>query len=129
MTSASRRTRVAVAALSLLVLGAVAGIAADRMLHRPDPAAATSFPTPQEALAALDSAAKLRPEQRERIHSILASRQADIDTAWRDAREHVNRTMNAVITEIEGVLDAEQIPPFRALVEHIHGPARDPLHH
>jgi hypothetical protein len=128
MKPQTSRIRIVIAAVSLLVLGAVIGISAERLHGR---AAPTVFspPSPREALDALDRAANLRPEQRERIDSILSAHQLEIDAAWRDARTHVERTVNGVITEIEAVLDPAQVAPFRALVERIHGQALPILHH
>jgi hypothetical protein len=113
--------RIVLAAVSLLVLGAVIGVSADRLLHGRGIVIHGSSIDAHEALDALDRAVSLRPEQRERIDSILTSRQVQIDSAWHQARSHVERTINAVIAEIETVLDPDQVAPFRALVDRIHG--------
>lgn len=116
----SSRGRSVVAATSLLVLGAVLGIGADRHLHGGASSSGNSLLTPHEALEELDRAANLRPAQRERIDSILDAHQTDVDAAWRTAQDHVGRTVQVVISDIEAILDPDQIAPFRALVERVH---------
>lgn len=116
----ANRVRSVVAATSLLILGAVLGIGADRHLHGGGSSSGDDMLTPHAALEELDRAANLRPEQRARIDSILDAHQADVDAAWRTAQDHVGRTVEVVIADIESILDPNQIAPFRALVERVH---------
>lgn len=129
MTSSRSRLQTALAIAALLVLGAVIGVSADRLHHRGAAAIPAASIDQHEALDELDRLVTLRPEQRTRIESILATRQADIDEAWRNARSHIEATINQVMAEIEAVLDPDQVAPFRALVERLHGPDHLPIRH
>ena len=121
--SSPQRWRTAVAAASLLVLGAAIGVAADRSLHRGRRTVISIHQMSTEGrLELLDRELALRPEQRERIASILARRQADVDRAWTDARAQLRTVIDSVVTEIESTLDpGTQRDRYRVLVRDVHG--------
>jgi hypothetical protein len=117
-----------VAASSLLALGAVAGVAVDRLLPRHhDPRAARLAAIHRDPLAAIDQLVQLRPEQRARVDAILRKRQAAVDDVWRDTHLRLQATIDSVLTEIAAVLDADQAARFLAAARELHDP-RLPLH-
>ena len=120
--SRPQRWRTAVAAASLLVLGAAVGVAADRVLHRGRRTAVSIHQmSTQGRLELLDRELSLRPEQRERIEGILTQRQADVDRAWVNARAALRAAVDSVVTEIEATLDPAHRERYRVLVRQVHG--------
>ena len=109
--------RVVVAALSIFVLGAAAGIAADRTLHRPPRMVAFQQMSPEERIETLGPSLDLTPEQRTRILAIMHARQPAVDAVWRDARTRLEATVDSVVAEIGAVLEPHQQARYRALVD------------
>src|SRR5919106_4709313 len=115
------------AGASLLVLGAALGVTADRLHHRRSDADRLAFlpEIPTDPVGQIDRVVHLRPDQRERVAAIIEARQADIDSAWLQARIQLHATLDSVISEIATVLDPEQAEAFRAHVAEIHSGGAD----
>jgi hypothetical protein len=130
MASASSRWRTALAAISLLVIGATAGIAGDRLIqshgHAGDRRLADVHHDP---LGAIDRAVQLTPDQRTRVAAILERRQPDINAVWADTHVRLQATVDSVVSEIAAVLEPEQARRFRAAADELHGRRRGPLIH
>ena len=129
MTEGRGGFRTAIAALSLLALGAVAGVTADRMLHRPVDrehivVEGDTIPLREihrDPVGALDRTVGLRPGQRERVTAILEKRQKDINAVWGDTQGRVKVIVDSMVNEVAAVLDPDQQQKFRALAERLHG--------
>jgi hypothetical protein len=118
-----------IATSSLVIIGAVLGITADRMLHgRGDPRMSQLRAIQEDPVGAIDRVVRLRPEQRERVSGILAARQSLIDEAWHDVHNHLLATLDTVVNEIAAALDPEQAATFRAHFAEIHGSPDRPMH-
>jgi hypothetical protein len=116
--------RSVLAALSLMLLGAAVGIAADRLLHGRQPRlAALHAQALHDPLAVLDEEFDLRPDQRTRIAAILESRQSIMDTTWHATRTRLHATVDSLVNEIAAVLDPEDEGRFRQFAAEAH---RDP---
>ena len=138
MTPAHRHGRLAVAAAALLVVGAAAGITADRLLQQRPAAHAVRLSDGTvvrlsdmhaDPIAVFDRAVGLRPEQRTRVATILERRQAEVNAAWREAQTRFQTTTDSVIAEIAAELDPAQAARFRALLDQLHGAHRNRLLH
>lgn len=130
------RARIAIALIALALLGAVAGVTADRLLHRPaqhhaarlaDGTVVRFADLHTDPAAAIERVLELRPSQRDRIAAILERRQAEVDAAWHEARSRMHATVESVIAEIEAELDPDQATRFRALADELHGVHREHL--
>ena len=122
MSSAGATWRILVAAGSLLLLGAAAGVAADRAVHMhraPHVIDLTEVHT--NPIGVIERVIELRPQQRARIEAILAARQGNMDAAWHQARAHMQALVDSVVAEIQAELDPEQVARFQELVVQIHG--------
>jgi hypothetical protein len=125
MTGPRSRGHTILAVVSLLVIGAAAGITADRMLHRRpvhgglDPAEVHSDP-----VGVLDRELDLRPEQRARVAEILGGRQSSIDRVWVETNTRFRATVDSVVAEVSAVLDPPQAARFRELIEELHATPR-----
>jgi len=129
MTRTRSTLRMLIATGSLVVMGAALGITADRMLHGRGDARMSQLRAIQEdPVGAIDRVVRLRPEQRERVASVLAARQSMIDEAWHDVHNHLLATLDTVVNEIAAALDPAQAAAFRAHFEEIHGTPARPLH-
>jgi hypothetical protein len=122
--------RTALAAVSLLVLGAVGGIAGDRHLagrgsHATLPLSAVHH----DPVGTIDRAIQLRPEQRTRIEAIFARRQPAIDAVWHHTHEQLQATVDSVVDEIAHELDPDQAERFRALADELHSTGRLRMRH
>jgi hypothetical protein len=114
-------TRVILASLALLVIGAAAGITADRLLHRAPAQAVLLSRVQTDAIGVIDERLHLRPEQRERVAAILERRQGAIDAVWRNTHIQLRATIDSVVDEIAAVLDSGQAVRFRTLANEVHG--------
>lgn len=139
MTRSRGRAQIVVAVAALVLLGATAGIAADRLLYRHPPADAVRLSDGTvvrladmhaDPIEVFDRALGLRAEQRTRVAAIHERRQADINAAWHEARTRLRATIDTVIAEIAAELDPDQADRFRTLVKELHGSPREGfLHH
>ena len=121
MSSDAGGWRVVVAALSIFVLGAAAGVAADRTLHRGTRVVAFQQMSPEARIETLGASLDLTPEQRTRILAIMRARQPAVDGVWRDARTRLDATVDSVVAEIAAVLEPHQQARYRELVDEVHG--------
>lgn len=124
------RARTALAAASLIALGAAAGIAVDRLLHRrPHVQVIGLRDVSENPLGMIERVVPLRPDQRTRIAAILATRQDQIDAVWSDTHTRLLGALDSLVDDIVAVLDADQAVRFRAHVRELHaepGPPRIP---
>jgi Spy/CpxP family protein refolding chaperone len=114
------RARAVLGALSLMVLGAVIGIAIDRHLgpgerhlgpgeRHASPAAALHEMT----MSSLEEHLDLTAAQRLQIESIVAARHESLRYAWQAVHSQLGAAVDTVHQEIEAILTAEQRVAFR----------------
>jgi hypothetical protein len=129
MTRARSTLRMVIAISSLIIIGAALGITADRMLHgRGDPQMSELRRIQEDPVGAIDRIVQLRPEQRERVATILAARQTMIDSAWHDVHNQLLATLDTVVNEIAAALDPEQAAAFRTYFHETHQGVPRPMH-
>ena len=110
-----------VAASALLILGAAAGIAADRLHHRTGGRISRLVAeVHRDPMAVMERELNLRPEQRSRVAAILERRQGAIDAVWQDTHVRLRATVDSVVSEIAAELDSAQARRFRAIADEIH---------
>jgi Spy/CpxP family protein refolding chaperone len=116
------KAKAVLGALSLLVLGAVLGIAIDRHVlsggHR---SAAATFH--DMTMSSLEERLALTAQQRLQIESIVAARHNTLRHAWQIMHEQLGAAVDTVHQEIEAVLTPEQRTDFR---EWLRGVRRQP---
>lgn len=129
MIRVNESTRALLAAASVFLIGAVAGVTLDRLILIPHNVHAASAPahgamvrSHDQVLTELDEELGLTPGQAESVRAIFAEHQAEIDRAWNQVHEDLLRTIGAATTEVEGVLDDEQIRRLHAWLTEHHGP-------
>ena len=110
---APSRMRALLAALSLLVLGAVIGIAADRHLHAPRGHANPAAAIHEMTMSSLDEHIDLTDEQRRQIDDIVAARRHSLRNAWQLVHTQLGAAADTVHQEIEAILTPEQRTAFR----------------
>lgn len=108
------RARAVLAALSLLVLGAVIGIAIDRHLHPDSGHASAAAAFHEMALSSLDERVDLTAAQRRQIDSIVAARHNTLQHAWQMVHAQLGAAADSVHQDIEAILTPEQRTAFRA---------------
>jgi hypothetical protein len=124
VSETKRDLRSIVAALSLLLIGAVLGVMFDRFHHRaPHVIVHRLQPQREASLAMLDSMLELRDDQRERVREIMERRQPAIDTIWRHTHLDLRAALDSTIGDLEAVLDASQLTRLRALSEGLRNPS------
>src|SRR6185503_4192939 len=108
MTSSQAKVRIVVVVASLLTLGAVTGVTADRATQMyGGPAAMLAglhARAHHDPLGMIESRIDLRPEQRQRISTILASRQPEVDAAGEEAHARMMAAAGGVISDIAAEL-------------------------
>ena len=110
-----------IAALALLVIGAVLGITVDRFHVRgSDHATELLGEIERDPMTVIERRVNLRPEQRDRIGAILQRYQATMDSAWGESNRQVRATVEGVIRDITAQLDSTQARRFQALINEIH---------
>lgn len=123
MSESKRDLRFIVAAVSLLLIGAVLGVMFDRFHHRaPHVLVHRIQPQRDASLAMLDSMLELRDDQRERVRAIIERRQPAIDTIWRHTHLSLRSALDSTIGDLESVLDESQLARLRALSEGLRNP-------
>ena len=106
------RARAVLGVLSLLVLGAVAGIAIDRHVVSRDHAI-TAAAFHEMTMSALEERLDLTADQRRRIDSIVVARHNTLRHAWQMLHAQLGAAVDTVHAEIEAVLTPEQRAAFR----------------
>jgi hypothetical protein len=130
MTGSRGRWRAVLAVSSLLVLGAAAGVTADRLVQKHRSAGMLRFEqVHSDPMRAIDRALDLRPDQRARVEAILKARQASLDAVWADTHTRLQATVDSVMDELTAVLDADQAERFRKLAEELHTSGRVRVRH
>jgi hypothetical protein len=117
-----------VGAISIFVLGTVAGAALDRLVLLPlHPPAhlrdVRSFAEANhaEAIADLARELELTDAQTAHVHQVMAKYQGAIDQAWRGLHERLLSTIDSATVEVETVLDAGQQDRLHAWIAERHG--------
>jgi hypothetical protein len=124
-----RGWRAWMAALALLVIGAVLGITLDRF-HVRDRDRPTTLLSEieRDPMAVLEREIGLRPEQRAPIGAILERWQASLDSVWGESNRQVRVAVVGVVDDIAAQLDSTQVRRFRALIDEIHSSPRSMFH-
>jgi hypothetical protein len=129
MTGGSRgRWPAIIAASSLLVIGAAAGVTADRLVSRHSPRPIEVRFAHTTATDLLEQALGLRGDQRERVAAILATRQSSIDSVWLDTHNRLQSILSGVVDQIAAELDSDQLARFHELVGELHRTPTPPPH-
>jgi hypothetical protein len=114
-----------VAALALLVIGAVMGITLDRFhVRNRDRPTTLLIEIERNPMTVLEREIGLRPEQRGPIGAILQQYQASMDSIWGASNRGVRATVEGVIDDITAQLDSTQARRFQALLDEIHSSPR-----
>lgn len=124
MRSLSDSARVSLTLLSMLLLGAVAGVGVDRAILMPagaDAVDGSALRGHETVLAALQAELKLSDDQLARVGEVFARHQSDIEEAWEQVHETLDLAIEEATTEIEAVLDSAQIERLHAWLERHHG--------
>lgn len=117
--SSASTAKAVVAALSLLVLGGVVGIAVDRHVlssgrhSAPGDRHGHAAAFHEMAMSSLADRLDLEPAQRSRIDSILASRHHTLRRTWQTLHVELGAAVDTVHRDIEAVLTPEQRAAFR----------------
>lgn len=121
--------RALLAALSILLLGAVGGVVLDRTVlipARADAAARGVSHAPRDhdaVLAELRTELGLSAEQAARVQEIFARHHGEIEEAWAEIHANLRRATQEATSEIEAVLDSAQIERLHAWLAERHGAA------
>ena len=133
MIHLTESARALLAALSILVVGAVAGVTLDRTVlipaHADAAAAGVRRGVPRhhdEVLAELRIELGLSAEQFAQLQETFARHHAESQAAWAQTHANHRRTMQTVTTEFETILDSAQIERLHAWLAkrhagHAHG--------
>jgi Spy/CpxP family protein refolding chaperone len=113
------RARAVLAALSLLVLGAVIGIMLDRHLHPASSHASPAAALHDMTMASLDEYVDLTTDQRRQIDSIIAARHSSLRNAWQMVHTQLGAAADSVHQDIEAILTPEQRTAFRAWLRNV----------
>jgi hypothetical protein len=124
-----RGWRAWLAAVALLVIGAVLGITFDRYHVRDrDQATTLLAEIERDPMAVLEREIGLRPEQRAPIGAILERWQASLDSVWSESNRQVRTAVVGVVDDIAAQLDSTQARRFRALIDEIHSSPKSMFH-
>jgi hypothetical protein len=124
-----RGWRAWLAAVALLVIGAVLGITFDRYHVRDrDQATTLLAEIERDPMAVLEREIGLRPEQRAPIGAILERWQASLDSVWSESNRQVRVAVVGVVDDIAARLDSTQARRFRALIDEIHSSPKSMFH-
>lgn len=128
MSRLTHSVRLSLAVLSIFILGAVAGVALDRIMLTPARASAATGggqhggPGDHDAvLAELRSELRLSDQQSARVQQIFAKHQGEIEAAWADVHASLQHAIQGATTEMEAVLDSAQIERLHAWLAKRHG--------
>ena len=100
-------------AVSLLVLGAAAGVTVDRHLHAPRNLLLHADAQHEQALAHLRERFGLDEAQIHAIDSVVRNHQHAVDRTWEDLRPRIDSAIDSVHAHIESVLHPDQREAFR----------------
>ena len=130
-------TRALLALASTFVIGIVIGCGADRTILSPSAYARASttqhgqLPHHDEVLAELRTELKLSDAQAAKVEEIFRAHQSEIDAAWAQVHENLQRAMQQTTAQIETVLDSTQVQRLHEWVAERHGvaPEHGAAHH
>lgn len=106
------RWRALLGAVSLLIVGAVLGIAVDRHLAAGgSQSLVASFH--HAAMSSLEDRLKLAPGQRKAIDSIVEAHHEELQQNWHQLHGQLGATVDVIHQDIESVLTEEQRVAFR----------------
>lgn len=117
------KAKALLAAISLLLLGAVAGVVIDRHLVRestPTHGSAAAFH--DAALASLEDRLDLDATQRRAVDSIIGLHHETLRRTWTTIHARLGATVDSVHRDLETVLDPEQRAELRAWLGEMPGP-------
>lgn len=129
MIRLTNSARALLAVLSIFVMGLAVGCTLDRTILAPSAnavaAGVRSDPTRHhaEVLAELKARLGLAAEQAVAVEKIFEARQGEMEERWAEVHAKLQDTMQRTTTEIEAVLDSEQIAGFHAWLAERHGSA------
>ena len=106
------KARAVLGALSLIVLGAVLGIAVDRQLHSSD-GHGPSAVLHDIMMSSFEERLDLTAEQRRQIDSIVGARHNSLRNAWQMLHTQLGAAVDTVHAEVEAILTPEQRVAFR----------------
>jgi len=118
------RTKAVAAAVSLLLIGGVGGVALDRHLLPGAPPVGVAG-LHDAALASLGDRLDLDPAQRRQVDSIVGAHHEALRETWGALHTHLGATVDTVHEALEAVLTPEQRREFRAWLAEM----SDPGHH
>ena len=124
-------TRALLALASTLIIGIVIGCGVDRTILSPPAYARANttqhaqFPHHDEVLAELRAELKLSDEQAAKVQEIFGAHQTEIEAAWAQVHENLQRAMQKTTAEIETVLDSAQVQRLHAWIAERHGAASE----
>jgi Spy/CpxP family protein refolding chaperone len=107
------RGRALIAALSLVMMGAVIGVVVDRHLHSGDGHANPAAAMHEMMMSSLDDDVDLTAEQRRQIDDIIAARRHSLQNAWQLVHAQLGAAADTVHQEIEAILTPAQRIAFR----------------
>lgn len=129
MIRMSDPARALLAAASIFLTGAVAGVGLDRLILIPAHAHASDATARRallrdhdEVLAELAEELGFTSEQSASVRAIFARHQAEIDRAWTEVHANLRSAIGVATTEVEGVLDDDQVRRLHAWIAEHHGP-------
>lgn len=126
------RWQAALAAVLLLVTGAVLGITVDRLWLSGPPAAGAAPLTVDAMARSLD----LTPDDRARVRRVLDSLEAEVAEAARSGPDSLRSVARRARARLEGALPPDARPRFRQwmqvrhrqMMERMHGSGMGPMH-
>ena len=119
----SPRWRAILTAFSLVVLGGLLGVTADRVWFLPASVDAEEPADAQaEMVASLQAELGLTPTQADQIAAILLQYQGHVTQSWEGMRPGLRAAMDSAGAAIEAVLALEQRERFRTWIREQHGP-------
>jgi hypothetical protein len=113
-------TRALVAALSLMLLGVVLGVAGDRLWLAHQRPMVVLDSSHAERFHTLLGTLGLSDEQRAAIDGILGHFQQNVDHTWQALQPDLAATMDSAQQRIEAVLTPAQVTTFREWLETEH---------
>ena len=124
-----RGWRAWLAAIALLMIGAILGITIDRFhVRNRDHASTLLAEIDRDPMKVLEREIGLRPEQRAPIAAILERWQATLDSTWSESNRRVRGAIGGVVNDIAAQLDSAQARRFHALINEIHSSPSSMFH-
>ena len=120
----SATAKAALAAVSLLVLGGVMGVAVDRhLVSRSSAGRSADF----HDVASLQDRLNLDAVQRRYMDSIITSHHEQLQRTWAELHADLGASLDIIHSSFEAVLTPEQRREFRAWLRETHSFPRHPV--